>query len=214
MHWIEKAIIKVLLRQRTATMKELTPLNVEANLASYYLRQLMSQSYIIRASRGVYQLTAAGQKLAGTMNSKTANQAENIKSVIMFYAENKLGQPLLFTWSRQPYLDKTTLPYDRIAFGASLDEAITVAQQEKLGSEYKTEYLVSGFIRIMHDDLIISHMNVRVYGVEIDDARLPIETRNGVALFSDAMQTGMEGLEDLVGVIKQRLDSFDVTLRY
>lgn len=215
MHWIEKSIIKILIRQKTATMKELTPLNVEANLASHYLRHLMLQGYITRVSRGKYELTTAGEKLTGTMNSTTARQAENIKSVIMFYAKNKSGQPLLFTWTRQPYLGSTTLPYDKIAFGVPLEEAVRTAQQEKLDGEYKTEPIASGFVRIMHDNLIVSHMNVHLYNVEIDDvARFPIETRNGSASFDDTVHTKMNGLEELVRIAEQRINSFDVTLHY
>jgi predicted transcriptional regulator len=215
MHWIERQILLTLLRVEIGSAKQLVPNGVEANLASHYVRHLIAMDYIAKIERGKYTLTAEGERFVGEMNSLTGKIGKNLKSVIMLYAEDANGRPLLFQWTRQPYLSQITLPHDRVAYGASLDDALQTALTEKLGGVFPTTFLCSGLVRIMHGDVMTSHMSAFIYKATVDETKFPLESKNGIASFEFDIARAMDGVGQLVAVAQKGSRAmFDVTLRY
>ncbi|MFI5212467.1 MAG: hypothetical protein ACHQTE_00715 [Candidatus Saccharimonadales bacterium] len=201
MSWIQRYALMVLLRGEVARVKDMCPVDVPANLFSYHLDGLVTGRYISKSQRGVYELTTKGLKLAGTFSTATGRQTENIKTVIMLYA--KLDDRfLLFRWSRQPYLGKTTLLYDRVALGESLDDGIASALSDKLGDPtYPVTFMTASLIKIVHNNELISHMNALIYQVQLLHTFHHV-SRNGEAFFGTAndvnMMTGVAESLDLL----------------
>lgn len=215
MHWIERRILQTLLRVDVASAKDLIPSGIEANLASHYLRRLISLHYVTKVMRGKYALTSEGQRYVGEMNSLTGQIGKNLKAVIMLYAEDQNGRPLFFRWSRQPYLGQITLPHDRVAYGDSLEVSLETAMTEKLGAVYPTEFVAAGFVKIVHQESITSHMGAFLYKVTVDDAKFPYESRNGIASFDFHLEDAMQGIEQLLKLIQLPDPKvFDVVLSY
>ena len=213
--WIQKHILFVLIRQEYARPKELAPEGVELNLFSYHLKALIQEGFIAKHQRGVYTLTALGEKYVGSLSTTTRKTTDNIKTVIMLWAE-RAGQPLLFRWSRQPYLGKATLPYDRMVVGTSLHDGIKNALNEKLGlSAAKVSYCTSALICIKKDQEIISHMNALVYRVDAEDIEDGHEALNGITVWAtpDTRQI-MEGVVEFVDALKEGTQPIEATWQY
>lgn len=178
--WIQKHVLLVLIRQRTARVKDLLPQDMPANQFAYHLDGLVDSGVITKQARGTYMLTAKGQKLVGTFSTALDKQVENIKTVVLLYAKRG-DEYLLFRWSRQPYLNEVTPLYDRVPLGKSLIDGINSALDDKLGERRSVTFKTSALVKVTHEDTIISHMNALVYEVDIEGVTLPHVSRNGEA---------------------------------
>lgn len=207
--WIQKHVLLLLIRNRTARVKDLLPSDVPANQFSYHLDGLVSQGLITKTSRGTYTLTVKGEKLVGTFSTALDKQVENIKTVVMLYAKRN-DDYLLFRWSRQPYLDQITPLYDRMPIGKTLDAGINSALDDKLGAHQHVTFKMSALIKIIHDYEIISHMNALVYEVLLDDVVLPFRSRNGEAISARLAESGcMNGVAEFFAKLEAVSEPFE-----
>ncbi|HRN90507.1 MAG TPA: hypothetical protein PK265_02100 [Candidatus Saccharibacteria bacterium] len=214
MSWIQRHAMNVLLRTESATIKSMRPSDVPANLFAYHLDGLITDKLIKKSKRGVYKLTPEGLKAAGMFSTLTGASQENLKTVIMLYGKDSDGRVLLFRWSRQPYIDRVTLPHDRMHFGKSLDDGIDDALLDKLGlQELDVSYMTNVLIKIVQNDTIVSHMNALVYRVDTEQLQLPYVSRNGeafMAMLGDDREA--KGLKELIDKLPEAKAPFEVTL--
>jgi ADP-ribose pyrophosphatase YjhB (NUDIX family) len=218
MSWIEKHVFAVLLRQETASIKDMKPADMPANQFSYHLNNLIRKKYITKMARGKYVLTPLGLNFAGTMSTETNDHRENMKTVIMLYGRATDGRVGLFRWSRQPYMGSATLPYDRVAYDDTLEAALHRASTDKLGVVVAMKYKVSVFMTVTHQGQIISRMHGLVYEYDPKDVSFPCERRNGTLFLAaadeciDLMSGGRTFLERLQEY--QGNGPIEVTLSY
>lgn len=207
--WIQKHVLLLLIRNRTARVKNLQPPDVPANQFAYHLNGLISQALIVKTSRGTYTLTTKGENLVGTFSTALDKQVENIKTVVMLYGKRG-NEYLLFRWSRQPYLGQVTPLYDRMLVGKSLDAGIDSALNDKLGVRCDVTFKMSALVKIIHDDEIISHMNAAIYEVSLDGAGLPFTSRNGEAFTDRLHESGcMSGVAEFFARLENALEPFE-----
>lgn len=213
--WIQKHALLILIRQREARVKELMPSDIAPNLFAYHLDGLVVAKLIEKHGRGVYQLTAKGEKFIGTFSTALDKQVEAIKTVVMLYAHDG-DRYLLFRWSRQPYLGCVTSLYDHMPRGKSLSEAIQSALHDKIDGDYDVQFMTSALVKVMHEDELVSHMNMLVYRVTIDHALLPVSSRNGEAFFGRLGDTEglMQGMSEFFGRLQEATEPFESEWRY
>lgn len=212
----------MLLRKQEASLKEVRPRDVQANLFAYHFDELVHRRYVEKVDRGKYRLTPEGQRFANTLSSDSGAVVEEIKTVIMLYGKQG-DEYLLFRRSRHPQMNRIGLIPDRIHRDWSLEEALKNALSEKLGSEtIPVTYKKSVLVKIMHEDVIVSHLNALVYEIDMThpELRLPYESKNGTAFIGAlsrlAVNEVLEGLHHLIRVIESgHFDMMnEVTLRY
>ncbi|HEU0266810.1 MAG TPA: hypothetical protein VFQ70_04230, partial [Candidatus Saccharimonadaceae bacterium] len=209
--WIQKRVLLKLIRSQAARVKDLQPADVPANQFAYHLDGLVSRGLTEKLARGTYTLTAKGEKLVGTFSTLLDRQVENIKMVVMLVGQQGDKQ-LLFRWSRQPYLGKVTPLYDRVPVGKLLEDGINSALDDKLGVRRSVTFKNSVLIRIVHDDVIVSHMNALVYEVSLDGANMPFVGRNGEAFIKKLTDTDdcMDGIGEFFDKLESAIMPFDV----
>lgn len=213
--WIQKQVLLKLIRSRTARVKDLLPPGVPANQFAYHLDGLVSRGLIVKQGRGMYTLTAGGEKLVGTFSTLLDRQVENIKTVVMLYGKRG-DKYLLFRWSRQPYLGQVTPLYDRVPVGKSLEAGINSALDDKFGERRPLTFKASALVRITHEGEIISHMNALIYEVSLDNFTSPHVSRNGEAFVGSLQDTDglMDGVEDFMRQLEMSANPFDSEWRY
>lgn len=214
--WIQKYALLVLLRQDAATVRQMRPADVEANLFAYHLDGLLSDGYVQKISRGTYALTAKGERLVGAFSTATNAANEYIKTVIVLYAKTTDDRYLMFRWSRQPYLSKVGLLHDHLPLGRSLKDGLVEATTDKLNVSVTPDYMTSVLVKIEHDGELVTHMNALVYRVELTGIVLPYRSRNGTAFLGtlDGKDDMMDGLPELLSSLAPRTGPRDATLRY
>jgi len=222
MNWIQKHALRVLIRHAEASLKEMRPDGVEANLFSYHIHYLKSHQIIESVRRGQYRLTTKGMRIAGKLSSDTGSEAEDVKTVVVLYA-TRGDEVLLFQWTRHPYLGYHSLPHDRYNYGTSLHATIEEALKDKLhisGEHAHSEYLKSGMIHVIHEGEQVSCMSAHVYRIAPEAIVAPLETRNGLITWVhrnelDARDDVMSHVFELVREIEDpSVHIFDVTLTY
>lgn len=206
--WIQRYALVVLMRHKSARLKQLTPPDVAANLFTYHLDKLIVADVVKKLGRGTYCLTTKGQWLVGKFSTLTEKEEQNIKTVAMVVGKSA-GKYLLFRWSRQPYLGQITPIYDRMPLGKSLATGLESALNDKLGVDVPVKFKASAIITIKHKEQIISHMNAHVYEVEIDDIPLPYVSRNGEAFVGDPSQVAMAGVSDFLLKLETTTEPFE-----
>ena len=211
---MQKHIIIQLLRRESAQVKALIPADMAANAFSYHLNGLVTSGFIEKVERGRFALTANGQRMAGKFSTSTETLIDEIKTVVLLYAQiNNLY--LMHTWSRQPYIHETTPVYDRIGFGSSLEAGLQLACIEKLGGKYETDYKTSALIKIRKDNVSISHMNALIYEVYGLSNSFSYTGRNGTSQFSSLGQSNcMSGVAEFYEYIFNNSTPNDFIWRY
>jgi hypothetical protein len=221
MNWMQKEAMMVILRAHEASMKELRPGDVQANLFAYHFDELIHKGYVEKINRGRYRLTPSGQRFANTLSSDSGAVVEEIKTVIMLYGKRD-DEYLLFRRSRHPQMNKVGLIPDRMHRDWSLDEALSNALSEKLGSpDIPVTYRKNLLLKITHKKVIVSHLNALVYEVDMTHPtlELPYGSKNGTAFISNlsalSKDDTLEGLSDLIDVIESdRNIMYEVSLAY
>lgn len=212
--WIQRHTLLILLRTKSARVKDLIPPGVAANLFSYHLDGLVTKKMIEKTSRGTYDLTTKGQKIAGKFSTATNEFTEDIKAVVMLVGKTGDKQ-LLFRWSRQPYLGQVTPLYDRVPFGKDLHEGVASVLYDKLGQSVPVEFLTSALVKIIHEDQVISHMNALVYRIDLTGVDVPFTSRNGETLLRSVDDSQlMSGVSDFLHKIEVSGEPFQTEWRY
>lgn len=218
MSWIEKQVMTVLLRQESASIKDMRPIDVPANQFSYHLKQLIGQGYIEKRARSDYGLTPAGLQLAGTLSTDTHQQRDNMKTVIILYGRTADGRVCLFEWSRQPYMHQVTLPHDRVGYDNSLEDAIRTACIDKLGKVVDVTYKTNAFIRVTHQQNTVSRMHGLIYQFNPEGITYPQTMRNGRLFLvrSEECRRLMSGMQDFLLKLADTTEPtpFEVELSY
>lgn len=214
--WIQKHILLILIRQRSARLKDLQLPEIPANQFAYHLNGLVTEKVVVKISRGTYALTAKGEGLVGTFSTALDRQVENIKTVVMLYGKLD-DRYLLFRWSRQPYLGYATPPHDRMPRGKLLTDGINSALDNKFGERREVVFRTSALIKIMHDGEIVSHLNALVYEVPVRSAHaLPQAMRNGEVFLGrlDEVENIMDGVADFFAKVESVVAPFDTLWQY
>jgi ADP-ribose pyrophosphatase YjhB (NUDIX family) len=222
MNWIQKHALRVLMRHAQASLKEMKPQGVDANLFSYHIHYLKTLHIIESVARGHYQLTTKGMRTAGKLSSDTGGEADDVKTIIVLYA-SRGDEVLLFKWSRHPYLGYFSLPHDRYNYGESLSSALNEALNDKLKLTFvqaEPTYMKSGMIHILHNGEQVSCMSAHVYRISADSVSLPMDTRNGTPAWMKlddifARDDVMTSLPELIAQIRdESIRIFDIALTY
>jgi predicted transcriptional regulator len=106
MHHIQKKIIHILTRKETARFAELRPKNLDGNIFTYHLKQLMAAKMVSKTENGDYILTQKG-KLAGiNIRLDSQEELEQAHSVLFLAAQNSKNEWMLRKRSVHPAYGK------------------------------------------------------------------------------------------------------------
>ncbi len=131
-HRIQKAIIAYLMEHATARFSDMRPPKTDTNLYSYHLKLLVKQNYVIKTEAG-YKLGLRGMVYVDRVSTATVKLRPQPKIITMLVIQNDIGQVLMFTKKRQPFIGQWTLPYGKLHNGdLSVEEAARREIKEKL----------------------------------------------------------------------------------
>ena len=169
-HTIQKHIIGVLLYQKYARFRDLRPPRTDTNLFSYHLKVLMKENIVRKTEQG-YTLSLKGLTYVDRVSTtnKMAIRAQP-KIITMLVVQNSNGDVLLQKRTKQPHIDKWTLPYGKLHVD---DQSVEIAARreafEKLGIENaRVEQAGDCYIRLTSEDEPIMTTIAHVFRFETD----------------------------------------------
>jgi len=123
MHTIQQHVLDLLLAQSPRRYAELKPTDVEGNVFTHHLRQLIKGEFVVQQEPGRYALGKFGRKLAGNISSHTGEVRSQQKILVEVALRNKKGEWLLFERAREPYRTFIGFPAGRRHAGETLRQA-------------------------------------------------------------------------------------------
>ena len=176
-HHIQKHILGVLLRQRTARFRDMRPPRTDTNLYSYHLTQLL-KSGLVKKTDGGYTLDTAGLVYTDRLNADKLFVRQQPKIVTMLVIQNSDGDTLLQRRAKQPYIDMWTLPNGKLHIeDTSLLAAAQREASEKLGlPDQDMTHAGDCYVRVYHGETIMTVTLVHVFTLYRDD----IETNDNL----------------------------------
>jgi predicted transcriptional regulator len=95
MHHIQKKIIYTLVRNETARFADIRPRNIDGNIFTYHLKQLITAKLVTKTDGGSYKLTQKGKLTGINIQLDTKDELEQAHSVLFLAAQNSKGEWLL-----------------------------------------------------------------------------------------------------------------------
>lgn len=167
-HHIQKYIMSVLLRQKTARFRDLRPPRVDTNLFSYHLKLLQKNKFIKKIDSG-YTLSPVGLSYVDRVNADKFFIRQQPKIVTMLLVQDGYGNVLLQKRMKQPYIDTWTLPYGKVHIDdVSIVAGATREAWEKLNIATQPRHVGDAYIRVKVDGEILSSTLVHVCRFELD----------------------------------------------
>jgi len=181
-HHIQKDILYKLITSDGARFSELRPKNVDSNVITYHLKQLMAQKLITKADDGRYTLTELGKVKGINITLSKKELLEQAHSIILMVLRDG-DKWLLRKRKAQPM-------YDKIGFVHSEPIASTPVIETA-----KNEFLCRtgltadfsprgfGYIRLMRGDNLESFVHFTLLEAKTYSGKLQEHARNGENLW-------------------------------
>lgn len=155
-HHLQKDILKKLVECESASFSELKPSDVEGNIFTYHLQQLVKQKVISKLDDGNYTLTAKGKAL-GINSALTGDEVlQQAHSVLFMVLEDPEKGWLLRRRLAQPVYGKLGFVHGEPIFTESVE--ITASQIFKTKTNLDAEFKVhgSGYVRMTRGEALES----------------------------------------------------------
>lgn len=165
-HKVQQYILSILSEQKYARFRDMQPPKVSTNLYSYHLTQLLKADLVKKTDDG-YTLDTLGQVYVDRLQS----DRHQPKVVILFVIQNSDGDVLLQKQTKQPYIDKWTLPQGN---AYNTDSTLLGTAQRVVFEKLKLfhQSLVHAgdcYVRVHYGDTPITVTLAHVYTFNSDD---------------------------------------------
>lgn len=113
MHYIQKHILKTLTYTKNARFRDMRPPKVDSNAYSYHLRVLQKEGMVEKSEEG-YRLSPIGLSYVDKISTEKFELRAQPKLTHMLVIKNELGQVLLISKTKQPFIDTWMLPNGKV----------------------------------------------------------------------------------------------------
>jgi 8-oxo-dGTP pyrophosphatase MutT (NUDIX family) len=169
-HHIQKHILGVLMYQKYARFRDMRPDNIDTNLYSYHLKQLLKQKLVTKTTEG-YTLDTLGLSFVDRINATTKRVSMQPKVITMAVIQDGYGGILMYRKLRQPFIDAWTVPFGKVHDkDLSLLDSVQREIKEKVGDfAVAMQHAGDCYIRVRsHDQTVVSTL-VHVFYGQSDD---------------------------------------------
>ncbi len=132
MHPIKRHILYHLILNPYLNFARLKPKDIEGNIFTYHLKQLITEGLVRKSSYG-YELTDEGKIYADKLSLKNLNPRIQPKIVTLLICQNQKKEYLLYQRKRQPFLNLVGFPYGKIHLGETVLQSAKRELLEKTG---------------------------------------------------------------------------------
>lgn len=179
-HHLQKQILHSLVRSKTARFAELRPKNIDSNLATYHLQQLIKQNLVRKRHDGSYELTSNGKIVGTTVTLTKKDQLLQAHSVVLLAIRDKNGAWLLRERLVQPMYGWSGFIHgEPVATDSSIPTSAKRILHEKTGLTAKFQPIGSGYIRLYNNAALLSYIHFTILGTKITHTDALQDTQSG-----------------------------------
>lgn len=214
-HHIQKEILRKLVYSDSSRFSELRPKEMDGNIFTYHLNQLISQGYVKKRADGRYELTALG-KSAGIVNKLSNSELLSQAHSVLFLAiRNKDGKWLLRQRNAQPMFKSWGFIHTEPLIEESIVDSASHALAEKAGIAVSLKPCGAGYIRLFRGEELESFTHFTILTGVLEDGKLSDEELN--RWFSDDEMQSVDlipSMNDLITALKGPESFFFSELKY
>jgi hypothetical protein len=152
MHHIQKKIIYALTRKETARFAELRPKNLDSNIFTYHLKQLIAAKLIAKTASGNYKLTQNGKLTGINIKLDAKDELAQAHSVVFLAAQNASGEWLLRERLVHPAYGKVGFLHCEPNANESVIDTAEKSFKERTGLDAKFEVRGGGYISLFREE--------------------------------------------------------------
>lgn len=151
-HHLQKQMLHTLIKYDAARFADLRPKQVDSNIATYHLQQLIKQG-LVEKRDGRYYTTAQGKVAGATVTLTHTEQLAQAHTVFFIAVQNSGGAWLLRKRHFHPMLHKSGFVHGEPTAGQAISETAAVTLSEKTGL-YASSFTPrgSGFITLLNEE--------------------------------------------------------------
>lgn len=155
-HHLQRDILHLLVTSESARFSELKPKDIDGNVFTYHIQQLIKQKLVQKSTDGTYSLTARGKATGINILLTPTELLEQAHSVLFMAVRNENGDWLLRRRKAHPVFGKAGFIHGEPVLGESVTTTAAKVVQAKTG--LNAEFIVrgSGYIRIFQSDAMES----------------------------------------------------------
>lgn len=146
-HHIQRAILYKLVTSPFARFAELKPKNIDGNIFTYHLKQLIRQKLVEKSANGTYSLTPAGKAVGIHIELDSKALIEQAHSILLICAE-KDGKWLLRKRLAHPMYGRMGFVHGEPVAGEPIAESANRALKQRTNLEADFTPVGGGYIRI------------------------------------------------------------------
>jgi hypothetical protein len=157
-HHIQKELLHKLVLTNHARFTDLRPKDVDSNVITYHLQQLIKQKLVAKDDNGAYMLTELG-KVAGINVKLSKKELLQQAHPILLMALRDGDKWLLRTRKAQPMIDKTGFTHCEPIMDQPATDTASTEFEKRTGLNAVFKPKGFGYIRLMKDGELVSFTN-------------------------------------------------------
>jgi len=217
-HHLQKEILHSLVVSPSARFADLRPKNIDGNLFTYHLQQLIKQGYVAKGDDGSYSLTPQG-KSAGVNVKLTAKALlEQAHPILLLAVRDKDGTWLLRRRLAHPTYGKIGFIHGEPQADTSITDTARVIFERRTGLTADFAPAGSGYIRIFEGNALESFVSFTVLTSQIQHQEILERDETGENIWFGGDDFGSQdmlvSMADLVSQLNSSTGHFFVDLRY
>lgn len=165
LHHIQKSILDRLATASNSRYSDIKPADMDGNIFTYHLKQLITDKQVIKNEDGTYMLSSKGKDYIVRRYENSLTQAHSIFLIAIKRGDEWLMRERLV----QPLLGMSGFIHGEPIAIEPLIETATKRLQEKTGLNVPLSVHSSGLIRITHGDTIESFSHAIILTGETND---------------------------------------------
>lgn len=217
-HRLQKEILYKLVTSPCARFAELKPPDVDGNIFTYHLKQLIAQKLVIKDNDGNYCLTSMG-KAVGINIQLTAKQLlEQAHSIFLIVLRDKNGRWLLRRRLAHPMYGAWGFVHGEPEANETLEDSANKALFERTGLKASFKPLGTGYIKIFKDEALESYTHFLLIEGSNIKGKLLDKSGNGENKWVEnpdfSAKDMIPSMNDLVSLIDSSKNIFFEELEY
>ncbi len=151
-HHIQRKILHALVKTDTARFTDIRPKNLDTNIVTYHLKQLIKQGYVKKNPDGRYCLTNKGKVIGTTIMMSKEDALFEAHTVLLMALQNQKGQWHLRKRLAQPMFGWSGFVHGEPIAGQPIKETAQKIFQDKTGLTATFAPRGSGYVTFMDGD--------------------------------------------------------------
>jgi len=217
-HHLQKKILHTLVLHERARFADLKPHDMDSNMFTYHLQQLMKQQYVAKDEDGWYELTPSGKAEGVNITLPATTKWQQAHAILLLAVRDQSGAWLLRRRLAQPTYGLSGFIHGEPVASEAATETAAAILERRTGVAASFTPAGSGYIRIFQNGALESFTAFTLLAATIEQQEVKAQDETGENFWYEGSDfTAVDMLPSMANLVEQ-LESasghFYADLRY